>query len=137
MRYPRGYRRQAVDTGRETYTQEQYANEVDINTIVRRFGLTREMPSGVAGGAYGDFTGIYDYESALAAVERARSGFLALDPEVRERFDNDPGRYIEYVDGLDDDELGPEVGGPAPVVPVEPVAPVISPSEGSGAVPAT
>lgn len=127
MRYPRGYTPKGVDTGRETFTQQQFAEEVDINTIVRRFGLSRVMPSGPSGGVYGDFTGIHDYESAVAAVERARDGFLALPPDVREQFGNDPGQYLEYVDTLGDDELGPEVGGPAPEVPVG----EMSPSEGS------
>lgn len=97
-------------TGRESLVQQQFANEVDINTIIRRFGISRVMPSGAAGGVYGDFTGIVDYESAKAAIERAESGFLALPPDVRERFQNDPGVYLEHVDSLTDDELGPEVG---------------------------
>lgn len=110
----------ALHTGSESSVQQQFAKEVDINTIVRRFGITREMPSGLGGGVYGDFTGITDFDSAVAAVERAQAGFLALDPEVRDRFGNDPGAYLEYVDGLTDEELGPEVGVPAPVAPVEP-----------------
>lgn len=114
----------AVDTGRETLVQQQFANEVDVNTIVRRFGVTRQMPSGPSGGVYGDFTGITDFESASAAVERAREGFMSLDAGVRERFGNDPGAYLDYVSGLTDEELGPEVGGPAPVALVAPVPPV-------------
>lgn len=122
----------ATSTGLETMVQKQFVEEVDINTIVRRFGITRQMPSGVEGGVYGDFTGITDFESAQAAVERAREGFMALSPDVRERFQNDPGLYLDYVDQLADDEIGPEVGGPArpapPAVaepPVAPVAPIV------------
>lgn len=122
----------AVDTGSESPVQQQFKDEVDVNTIVRRFGITREMPSGRSGGVYGDFSGITDFESATAAVQRARDGFMALSPEVRERFGNDPGEYLEYVSSLTDAELGPDVGGPAPVVepvvaPVAPVAPVVAP----------
>lgn len=123
----------AVDTGDESFVQQQFADEVDINTIIRRFGVTHEMPSGISGGVYGDFTGIVDYDSAVAAVERARDGFLALDPEVRERFGNDPGVYLEHVESLSDEELGPEVGIRAPVVepvpaPAAPAAPVAPPA---------
>lgn len=102
----------ALHTGTETLVQQHFQDEVDINTIVRRFGITRQMPSGQEGGAYGDFTGISDFHTAVAAVERARNGFLALDPEVRENFGNDPGAYLAYVDSLSEDELGPEVGVP-------------------------
>lgn len=125
MRYPRGYRREAVDTGRETYTQQQFANEVDINTIVRRFGLTREMPSGRIGGVFGDFTGIFDYESAVAAVERAGAGFMALPPDIREKFGNDPGRLIEFVELASDEEVA---GLTPPVAPVAPVEPAVVPA---------
>lgn len=115
----RGYDEKAVSVGTQVHTgdrsfvQQHLREEVDVNTIVRRFGVTRSMPSGPTGGVYGDFTGILDYESAVEAVERAQAGFLALDPEVRERFQNDPGVYLRHVDALADDQLGPEVGGPA------------------------
>jgi len=78
-------------------TQQHPKEEVDINTIVRRFGLTAEMPFGAAGGFYGDFTGIQDFESALGLVEGAQERFEALPAHVRERFDNDPGKLIAYV----------------------------------------
>jgi len=126
-RYPDGYVPVGYDTGRVTIVQQQFIDEVDINTIVRRFGLTREMPSGVEGGVYGDFTGISDYESALAAVERAQEGFMTLDPEVREKFANDPGQYLAHVAGMSDEELEVASGRKQPEV-----APVIDTgSEGS------
>lgn len=113
-RYPRGYVKVGFDTGRDTLTQQQFAEDADINTIVRRFGVTRSMPSGPEGGVYGDFTGISDYQSALDAVQRAQDGFMALDADVRLRYGNDPGRYLEYVSGLSDEELE-AASRPAPV----------------------
>lgn len=85
-------------------TQQHPKEEVDINTIVQRFGLTAEMPFGVAQGFYGDFTGIVDFESALGLVESAQERFLALPAHVRERFDNDPGKLIRYVQGVSEKE---------------------------------
>lgn len=90
----------AIDTGTETLVQQHLAVDADINTIVRRFGLTREMPAGVAGGVFGDFSGIYDYEDALAAVERAERGFMSLPADVRERFGNDPAQLIQLAHEL-------------------------------------
>lgn len=118
----------ADDTGQDSIVQQQFAEEVDINTIVRRFGLTREMPSGVAGGVYGDFSGITDYESALSVIERAQEGFMVLPPDVRERFDNDPGKLIQAIHELPEGdvlELMTPSAPAAPVVPVSPVAPVV------------
>ena len=33
-----------LDCGPETKTQQQFRDEVDINTIVERFGVTGELP---------------------------------------------------------------------------------------------
>lgn len=121
----------AMNTGRETIVQQQFATEVDINTIVRRFGVTGERPSGDLSGVYGDFTGVNDYESAVAAVERAQKGFMALPAAVRERFRNDPGRLIDYAKdrdsaGFDQDNVDfGFVKKPDPVVP--PVVPPVGP----------
>jgi len=87
----------ASASGGPVITQQHPKEQVDINTIVQRFGLTAEMPFGAAGGFYGDFTGINDFESALGLVEGAQERFMALPAHVRERFDNDPGKLIRYV----------------------------------------
>lgn len=106
----------AIDTGSVSLVQQQFGDEVDINTIVRRFGLTREMPSGVAGGVYGDFTGIEDYDGAVAAIERAHQGFLTLAPSVREQFHNDPGELIRFAQAVPEDEFMARFREDEPVV---------------------
>lgn len=106
----------------EGLVHQAFAVEVDINTIVKRFGMTGNMPSGVAGGVYGDFTGISDYESAVEAVERARTGFMKLPPDVRERFKNDPGELIYFAQSVSEDEFmsAMEPSAPPPAAPAVP-----------------
>lgn len=94
-----------VDTGEFTLVQQHFQDEVDVNTIVRRFGLTREMPFGSTAGVYGDFTGISDYESAEARVRGARDRFMTLPPEVRERFGNDPALLVRAASELTEEEF--------------------------------
>lgn len=91
--------------GGPSIVQQAFADEVDINTIVRRFGISGTMPSGVAGGVYGDFTGIWDYESAVEAVARAERGFMKLPAEVRERFGNDPGKLVAFAQSVPESEF--------------------------------
>lgn len=116
-----------MDTGSESLVQQHYAEEVDINTIVRRFGMTREMPSGLPGGVYGDFSGITDYESAIAMIERAHEGFMTLPPDVRERFKNDPGELVRAMQELPEGEVlellqaAPPAAPPAPTAPAAPI----------------
>jgi len=77
--------------------QQHYKNDVDVNTIVRRFGVTGEMPVGRAQGVYADFAGIEDFEGASARVADAWKRFYALPPEVRAEFDNSPAELIRFV----------------------------------------
>lgn len=84
--------------GAESVTQQSFAADVDINTIVRRFGLTGEMPEVVHVPQSGDYTEVVDYRSALDAVNRAREGFMELPAEVRARFQNDPQRLLEFCE---------------------------------------
>lgn len=108
----------ATYTGSESLVQQHMGVEMDVNTIVRRYGLTREMPAGTAGGVFGDFSGIYDYEDALAAVERAERGFMSLPAEVRDRFGNDPAQLIRLAHDLPQTEFEARLRAdpPAPVV---------------------
>lgn len=82
----------------EGQTQQQFAEEVDINTIVKRFGLTGELPDGVGMPVSGDFTGVSDFRSAMELVRSAQESFMLLPANVRDRFANDPARVIAFLD---------------------------------------
>lgn len=110
----------AKDTGSESLVQQHFADEVDINTIVRRFGLTRDLPPGLPGAVYGDFTGITDYASALEMIDRAQESFMQLPPALRERFDNDPGKLIAYAQSVSEEEF---LRSTAPVTETAPLVP--------------
>lgn len=100
----------ALDTGSVSLVQQHLVDEVDINTIVRRFGVTGHLPAGVPGGVFGDFSGVVDYEDAVAKVDRAREGFMTLPAEVRERFGNDPGRLVGFAQNVPEEMLHAELG---------------------------
>ena len=77
--------------------QQSFREECDINTIVKRFNLTGELPSGVSAPLYGDFCEVTDYHSALNVVKAADAAFLSLPAEVRARFGNDPGLFVDFI----------------------------------------
>lgn len=81
----------------ETRTQQQFGDECDINTIVRRFGLTGELPQGLKVPMQGDFTEVFDYQSSLDLLREADQAFMQMPAEIRERFGNDPGRFVEFT----------------------------------------
>jgi len=81
----------------EGKTQQQFKEECDINTIVRRFGLTGKLPDNVRVPVSGDFTGVTDFQTAMNSVRRATEDFMALPADLRKRFGNDPQLLMEFM----------------------------------------
>lgn len=77
-------------------TKQAFAEECDINTIVRRFGITGQLPENVRMPTYGDYTGVVDFKTAMDAMALARESFEAMPAHVRERFDNDTQKFVEF-----------------------------------------
>lgn len=133
------------DTGELVYrtmAQQHFAEECDINTIVRRFGLTGQLPVGVRMPTYGDFLDVPTYHEAMTAIRQADEAFMMMPADVRARFDNDAGKFVEFCsDEKNRDEAvrlglvlpkvaalasagaaGSDVPAPAAVAPVPPPA---------------
>lgn len=79
-------------------TQQQFAEEVDINTIVTRFGLTGQLPEEVKVPQSGDFTGVTDFQSAMESVRKAEADFMELPADLRYRFENNPQRLMDFME---------------------------------------
>lgn len=110
--------------GGETLVQQHFAEDVDINTIVRRYGITADMPFGVAQGVYGDFSGVLDYHDAQQLIEYTDMQFMSLPAEVRARFDNDPQKMVDAVQGMSQEDFeAAYFPQPVPAVPAAPEAP--------------
>lgn len=86
----------ALGNFEQTRTQQHFKDECDINTIVRRFGLTGELPTGTRAPSYGDFSGVKDFQTAMNAVAQANEAFDALPSTWRKRFDHDPQKFLEF-----------------------------------------
>lgn len=78
-------------------TKQSFAEEVDINTIVKRFGLTGQLPENVAVPQYADFDQVVDYHSAMLQVRAAQEAFMKMPAHVRARFNHDAGALVDFV----------------------------------------
>lgn len=79
-------------------TKQEFVAECDINTLMRRYqtaGLVPEVAAGMA--SYGDFSAEIDFLAAQRTVVRAREQFEALPSSVRDSFNNDPARFLAFV----------------------------------------
>lgn len=109
------------DTGQvndePTKAQQQFRDEVDINTIVERFGLTGTMPEDFRAPEYGDFSEVSDYHSAQNAVIAAQEAFMSMPPGMRARFDNNPQLLMEFLSDRGNLDEARALGLVAPAAP--------------------
>lgn len=77
-------------------------NECDINTIVKRFGLTG-IPQNVAlPPPLTDFQDTFDFQSSLDKINEGVRSFMSMSADTRARFLNDPHRFVEFCSARDD-----------------------------------
>lgn len=122
----------------EHRTDQSFIAECDINTIVDRFGITGQLPENVRTPLEGDFSEVTDYQTAINMVIAADVAFAEMPSRVRERFNNDPARFVAFAsDPANLDEcrkLGlanPPAREPAPIT----VRLAQEPAEGGGPAP--
>jgi len=77
-------------------TIQSQAEEADINTIVKRFGVTGLMPQSVRAPTYADYDDVFDFQSAQEALILAERSFMAMPAEVRKRFNHDPAQFVDF-----------------------------------------
>lgn len=86
-----------TDCGPETKTQQQFKDEVDINTIVDRFMAAGELPPQLQFPTEQDFTETFDFQTSMNVIVKARESFMELPAKARARFDNDPQKFMEFI----------------------------------------
>lgn len=93
------------DTGELVYdvgkTRQDQAVDADINVIVKRYGLTGQLPlvrPKIPLEADFRDAGEFDLGSALRFVREANDAFMAYPADVRAKFDNDPAKFVAFVE---------------------------------------
>nr|QJB19452.1 MAG: internal scaffolding protein [Microvirus sp.] len=84
--------------GDKGVTKQADLKDCDINAIFKRFEKTGQLPDMIVrDGHYGDYSNVPDYQEALNIVSHANEQFLNLDADLRNRFDNDPAKFLEFA----------------------------------------
>lgn len=90
----------------ESLTKQSFKEECDINVILRRFEQTGQAPELRQQGHYGDFSDVPTYQESLNIVIQAHEMFDAQPSKIRDRFANDPIKFLEFVnDPQNKDEM--------------------------------
>lgn len=81
----------------EGLTQQQFADETDINNIVKRDLNGQPIPINEATPQFADFGDATDYQTHQNYIAEANSAFFSLPAETRYRFKNDPAELLDFV----------------------------------------
>jgi len=84
--------------GTKTRTKSEFADEANINNIVKRCMNGAVMPTGGRTPLFGDFTEVADFSSAQTLIAEANSEFEQLPSDVREKFGNDVSALMDFLD---------------------------------------
>ncbi len=113
-----------------TKVQQHFAEQLEINRIMKRAVNGGSLPAPTSPPIYGDFT-VTSLQDAYALIEKAETVFNSMESGVRARFRNNPIELVDFVQNPDNREEAIRIGLlPKPVKP-EPVPVVIAPVEGS------
>jgi len=93
--------------GDKGVTKQSDLKDADINAIFKRFERTGQLPTMITKEPrYGDFSAVPDYQEAVSIVRTAEEQFLNLDVTIRNRFENDPAKFLGFAtDPANIDEL--------------------------------
>lgn len=100
-----------------TLAQQHFQKECDINYMLQKFGATGVLPE-QEGAFYGDFSNALDFQGAHDLVQSTMDQFLALPSKCRDRFGNDPGKFLDFVSDPGNHSQFADLGLTEVVVPV-------------------
>lgn len=80
-----------------TQTQQQFADQADINNIMKNYPQLHLTGTGAQTGVFADLTNLPDFQAAHDIVMQATNDFMALPAELRKEFDNSPQKLVEFL----------------------------------------
>lgn len=95
-------KRKSFKTTGLSKTQQNFKAECDINNILKKYrktGLLEHVNQ--YAGKYEDLSNPTDYQTALNIVIDAQASFDSLPSDIRRKFDNNPGKFLEFANNPD------------------------------------
>lgn len=110
-------------------TKQSFKEESDINNIMKKFMERGVLPQMIQKDPkYGDYAQVGTYQESLNTVLKAQEQFDALPSHLRDRFLNEPAKFLEFTADKNNLEEMYKLGlaikpeKPEPKAPVEPKA---------------
>lgn len=91
-----------VSFTKPSMTKQSFKDECDINNILSRYKKNMginflDQYAGVIQDQFADFSFAEDYHTGLQKIREAEGVFEAMPATLRSRFDNDPGKFLDFV----------------------------------------
>lgn len=85
-------------------TLQSFKDDADINCIIARYENTGVLVDPTVPVSrtpnFGDFSDLPTYQEAQNVIIAAKNAFDSLSSKIRERFNNDPAAYFDFVRSL-------------------------------------
>jgi len=120
-----GEKQKVTLTTLDARVEQCHRDECDINKIIAKYdrtGVLNHVNDFEA--RYEDLTGL-DYQTMLNTVANANSMFEGLPSEIRNQFDNEPQKFISFMDDENNNNAMYEMGLKQRPIP----EPIVSQSE--------
>lgn len=112
-------------------TSQAPSDEVDINKIMARVIKGQPVLTSIGQPFYGDVSEFGGLQEAIIKVQEAEDLFMQYPAELREKFENDPVKMVEYLENPENLEEAIKIGLvkrlPAPEPETPPPAPAPAP----------
>lgn len=85
--------------GDKIRTKQSFKKECDINNIMRKYTKTGVISPEILNkrqAIFADVSEIGDFQHCKQTVNDAQDAFMTLPAHVRTRFDNDPGKLLDF-----------------------------------------
>lgn len=121
----------------EGRTKQSFKQECDVNHIMARFQKTGVLDFASRYEAqYGDVSGV-NFTAAMQVIADAKTMFNEMPARVRDRFRNDPAKFLDFINNPLNKDEARELGllkaeEPKPAPPVAAPAPAPAPSGEGG-----
>jgi len=110
------------------YTKQEFKDECDINWLMHQYQTTGELPNlNPMSPDYIDLTG-EDFQESMNIITSAQSLFNELPSQLRNRFKNDPGEFLDFMSNPSNRDEMVSLGLVRPLEPVTaPLSAVVPP----------
>jgi phage internal scaffolding protein len=100
-------------------TSQSQADEVDINKIMSRVAKGQTILGSDGKPFYGDVSNLGGLQEAFIKIQEADELFMQYPAEMREKFQNDPSKFVDFVADPKNYDEALKIGllKPRPVVP--------------------